>query len=190
VLRVPTEDLFPWLPAHEVFTVCSRTLVDAVEATATGQSAEKSTEMTCLKHLADAKRRVDADVDAGDVMDECAKFAAWSGAGPDPDALCVELSEAHAGDQGGSADLETYKPSNDQGLAARFCKGAEELGIRVSSCETPAHDATSEAHADYVGDPRWSGRVSGDPWGKAALHTAPNCTLGEHDCNYIHDGPL
>merc|ERR1719235_270644 len=112
VLRAPAEDLLPSLPAHEVFTVCSRTLVDAVEATATGQSAEKSSEMTCLKHLADAKRRVDADADAGDVMDECAKFAAWSGASPDPDVLCVELSEAHAADRTGAeaagASLETY----------------------------------------------------------------------------------
>jgi hypothetical protein len=189
VLRVPTEDLFPWLPADEVFTVCSRTLVDAVESTAEGQSAEKSTEMTCLNHLSDAKRRVNADVDAMAVMDECKKFSGWAGATPDPDVLCVQLSEAHAGDK--SAGLETYKPSNDQGLSTRFCRGAHELGMTIASCETPAHEATEEAHSDYyTGDPRWSGRVSGDPWGKAALHTAPNCTLGDHDCDYIHDGPL
>merc|ERR1719240_2440396 len=103
-------------------------------------------------------------------MDECAKFSAWAGAAPDPDALCVQLAEGHAG---------------------RFCKGAQDLGIQLASCETKAHEATEEAHSDYYeGDPRWSGRVSGDPWGKAALHTAPNCTLGEHDCDYIHDGPL
>jgi hypothetical protein len=146
--------------------------------------------MTCLKHLADAKRRVDADVDAMTVMDECAKFAAWAGATPDPDVLCVQLAETHAGDQGEKTDLDMYKPSNDQGLAARFCRGAQELGLTLASCQTPSHDATAEAHADYVGDPRWSGRVSGDPWGSAALHTAPNCTLGAHDCDYIHDGPL
>merc|ERR1719316_1659791 len=102
--------------------------------------------MTCLKHLADAKKRVNADKDAMAIMDECDAFGEWAGAEPDPNRMCVELSQAHAA---------------DEALKDKFCAGCADLGVDMPSCSNTTTTTTSTTEAGD--DPRWSGKV-GPAW--------------------------
>jgi len=192
-LEAPAEaiDLFSWLPANEVFAVCDQTMDYALAATREGESPVDSLEMTCLKHLAEAKKRIDADVDAMKVMDECEAFSKWAAAS-DPDTACVQLAEAHAKSVG-DGDMETYSPEHPE-LVVRFCKGVKALALTVAVCEdhpaleVPTHPPPPPALGNE--DSRWSGhsQIGNATFGSTEPQTLPDCELGnELDCNYAHD---